>query len=65
MVSCFMNPVVFSIFIDPMRNDMNVGLGALAWVMSIRMLSGGLATPVIGRLLDKYGARWVGSCGGS
>ena len=47
MVSCFMNPVVFSIFIDPMRNDMNVGLGALAWVMSIRMLSGGLATPVI------------------
>ena len=64
MVSCFMNPVVFSIFIDPMRNDMNVGLGALAWVMSIRMLSGGLATPVIGRLLDKYGARWVGSFGG-
>jgi MFS family permease len=59
-----MNPVVFSIFIDPMRNDMNAGLSTLAWVMSIRMLSGGLVTPVIGRLLDKYGARWVGSFGG-
>ena len=64
MVSSFMNPVVFSIFIDPMRNDMNAGLSTLAWVMSIRMLSGGLVTPVIGRLLDKYGARWVGSFGG-
>ena len=64
MVSSFMNPVVFSIFIDPMRDDFGVGLSTLAWVMSIRMLSGGIATPVLGRLLDKYGARWVGSFGG-
>lgn len=64
MVTSPMNPVVFSIFIDPMRNDLNVGLSALAWAVTIRQVSGGVVSPWVGRMVDKYGARWVGFFGG-
>jgi len=64
LVSSTMNPVVFSVFIDPMREDLGLSLGAMSWVISIRMLVGGLAAPIMGRLIDKYGARWLGFFGG-
>ncbi len=64
MVTSTMNPVVFSIFIDPMRQDMVVGLSTMAWAVTIRQVSGGVAAPFVGRLVDAYGARWVGVFGG-
>ncbi|MSQ22817.1 MAG: MFS transporter [Dehalococcoidia bacterium] len=63
MVTSTMNPVVFSIFIDPMRHDLGVGLSTLAWAVTIRQISGGIAAPFVGRLVDAFGARWMGLFG--
>ena len=64
MVAATMNPVVFSIFIDPMREELGLSLSGIAWAISIRMLTGGVAAPFMGRLIDSYGARWLGFLGG-
>ena len=49
MVTTTMNPLVFSIFIDPMREDLGVTLSAMAWAISFRMFTGGLVAPLMGR----------------
>lgn len=64
MVTSTMNPVVFSVFIDPMRNDLDLQLSDMAWAISARMLATGLVAPFLGGLIDKYGARWLGLFGG-
>ena len=64
MVTSTMNPVVFSVFIDPMRNDLDLELSDMAWAISARMLATGLVSPFLGGLIDKYGARWLGLFGG-
>ena len=64
MVTSTMNPVVFSVFIDPMRNDLDLELSDMAWAISARMLATGLVSPFLGGLIDKYGARWLGFFGG-
>jgi MFS family permease len=64
MVAATMNPVVFSVFIDPMREDLDLSLSGMAWAISARMLTGGIMAPFIGRLIDRYGARWLGFFGG-
>lgn len=60
MVTTTMNPLVFSIFIDPMREDLGVTLSAMAWAISLRMFTGGLVAPLMGRIIDSHGARWLG-----
>lgn len=55
-----LNPVVFSIFIVPIRDDLGVSLSTLAWCITVRMISAGITAPVLGRLVDVYGARWLG-----
>lgn len=64
MVAATMNPVVFSIFIDPMREELGLSLSHMAWAIAIRLLTGGVAAPLMGRLIDTYGARWLGFLGG-
>ncbi len=64
MVAATMNPVVFSVFIDPMREELGLNLSGVAWAISIRMLTGGIMAPLVGRLIDLYGARWLGFLGG-
>ncbi len=56
-----LNPVVFSIFIVSLRNDLGVSLGTLAWCISLRQISAGISAPVLGNLVDKYGSRWLGA----
>jgi len=55
-----LNPVVFSIFIVPIRDDIGVTLTALAWCITIRQISAGVSAPILGHLIDKFGPRWVG-----
>ena len=55
-----LNPVVFSIFIVSLRQDLGVSLGTLAWCISLRQISAGLFAPVLGNLVDRHGARWLG-----
>ena len=54
------NPVVFSIFIVSIREDLGVSLGTLAWCISLRQIAAGFAAPVLGQLVDRYGPRWLG-----
>jgi MFS family permease len=55
-----LNPVVFSIFIVSIREDLHVSLGTLAWCITARQISAGLAAPVLGHLVDGFGPRWLG-----
>ncbi|MFA7250044.1 MAG: MFS transporter [Dehalococcoidia bacterium] len=55
-----LNPVVFSIFIVSIRSELGVSLGTLAWCISLRQISAGVAAPVLGHLVDRYGPRWLG-----
>ena len=55
-----LNPVVFSIFIVPIKNDLGISLGTLAWCITARMVSAGISAPILGRLVDRHGARWLG-----
>lgn len=63
-VSSAMNPVVFSFMIGPMSEDLGVSKSALAWSFTLRLFAGGLAGPVLGVLLDRHGARWIGVLSG-
>ncbi len=55
-----LNPVVFSIFIVSIREDLGVSLGTLAWCITARQVSAGISAPFLGRLVDRHGARWLG-----
>lgn len=55
-----LNPVVFSIFIVPIRDDLQTNLSTLAWCITVRMVSAGVSAPILGNLVDRYGARWLG-----
>ncbi len=55
-----LNPVVFSIFIVSIRDDLGVTLGALAWCITFRQISAGISAPILGHLVDRHGPRWVG-----
>ena len=60
LVTCTMNPVVFSVFIDPMRDDLGLKLSDMAWAISARMLATGVISPFLGGIIDRYGTRWLG-----
>ena len=55
-----LNPVVFSIFIVSIREDLHVSLGTLAWCITARQISAGISAPFLGQLVDRHGARWLG-----
>ncbi|MSQ29077.1 MAG: MFS transporter [Dehalococcoidia bacterium] len=59
-----LNAVVFSFLIGPISADLNVQKSALAWSLTLRLITAGLSGPLIGVLLDRYGSRWLGAiCG--
>ncbi len=47
----------FGVFLKPMSEDLEVSRGAISFLQTARMLSGGLTALFIGRLLDRHGAR--------
>ncbi len=64
IVGTSMNPVVFSFFLGPMSDDLGVGKSALSWALTVRLITAGVTAPVLGILLDRYGARWLGAASG-
>ena len=60
MVGSTMGNVVFSMFIVPMREDLGVSLGTMAWGLTVSQLCAGFMAPFTGPLIDKYGTRWMG-----
>ena len=59
-----MNPVVVSFFIRPMGDELGWGLSEIAWAITLRLVTGGVAGPFLGSLVDRYGTRWVGAATG-
>src|SRR3972149_2702310 len=59
-----MNPLIFAFFLDPMTADLGVSRSTLVWGITLRMISGGLFAPYLGRIVDRYGTRWPGVVAG-
>jgi len=49
----------FSLFVKPLEADFGWGRGEIMVAFTILSIVGGLASPIVGRLVDRYGARRV------
>ena len=47
----------FGLFLKPMSEDLGVSREAISWLQTARLFSGGLTAILIGRYLDRHGAR--------
>ncbi len=47
----------FGLFVLPMGDELNMSRGFIGWSQTARMLGGGLSGFILGRLLDRHGAR--------
>jgi MFS family permease len=64
LVSSTLNPVIFSFFIGPMSEELGVSTSALSWSLTLRLVTAGVAGPLLGVLIDRHGTRWLGAaCG--
>jgi len=48
----------FGLFIKPMADDLGAGRAVFGWAQSAVQVSGALAAPTTGRLIDRFGARY-------
>ncbi len=58
------NPLVFAFFLVPMAGDLGLSRAQLVLGITFRMIAGGLFSPFLGRIVDRYGARWPGVISG-
>lgn len=58
-VSMGMGSLNFGLYIKPMGDQLGISRASFGWASSARSASGAITGPIIGRLLDKYGARWI------
>jgi sugar phosphate permease len=58
------NAVAFSFFVEPMSQDLAWSRGELALALSFRLGVAGLTAPFIGVLVDRIGARALGTAAG-
>jgi len=64
VAGALLNGSTFSFFLGPMTEDLGVGKSALSWGFTLRLFAAGLSGPLLGVMLDRYGARWPGvACG--
>ncbi len=56
-VSMAMGSLNFGLFIKPMGDDLGIGRAAFGWAQTARQGAGALSSPIIGPLLDRFGAR--------
>ena len=49
----------FSVFITPMAVELRAGLAELTGGITLAVLVSAVVAPVVGRLLDRYGGRWL------
>jgi MFS family permease len=59
------NPLVFAFFLAPMIDELGVSRFDLVLGITFRMIAGGLFAPTLGRIVDRYGARWPGVIAGT
>ncbi len=56
-VSMAMGSLNFGLFIKPMGDELGIGRAAFGWAQTARQGAGALSSPLIGPLLDRFGAR--------
>ena len=49
----------FGVFVEPMRRDLGFGQFFFGLAFTARMVTAGMTAPFLGKMLDKYGARWI------
>jgi MFS family permease len=47
------------LFVKPMGDDLGISRADFGWASSVRSLAGAATSPFIGRLVDRYGVRWL------
>jgi sugar phosphate permease len=58
------NAVSFSFFVTPMSDDLGWSRGALSLGLTFRLAVAGVTAPFVGVLVDRIGARWLGTAAG-
>jgi MFS family permease len=52
-----MGALNFGLFIKPMGDDLGIGRATFGWAQTIRQVSSSATSPLVGRLLDRFGGR--------
>ncbi len=59
-----MTSVVFAFFLVPIQEELGWSRSEVSWAFSLRLIAAGLAAPMIGLLVDRFGPRWIGVAAG-
>ena len=57
------NAIVFSLFIGDITDDTGWGRSAVSLALTFRLLVAAVSVPIIGRLVDRHGSRWLSAIG--
>ncbi len=49
----------FGLFIRPMGDQLGINRATFGWAMSARMGVGAITSPIVGKLIDRYGSRYI------
>lgn len=63
-ISTFVGVGNFGVFVVPMGEELGVGNSHFGWALSARLLGFAISGPLIGRCIDRYGARFPLAIGG-
>ena len=58
-VAIFLGGVNLGLFIKPMGEALGISAAAFGWSQTVRALCGAATGPLLGRLMDRYGARYL------
>jgi sugar phosphate permease len=47
----------FALFVEPMSKDLGIGKAYFGWATGVRTLAMGISAPLVGKLMDRFGAR--------
>jgi len=56
MGMCLFN---FGLFIKPMGDELGLSRATFGWAQSLRQVAGAVSSPVLGRLVDRFGSRFL------
>lgn len=49
----------FGLFIKPMGDDLGIGRATFGWSQTARQVASAVTAPLVGGLVDRFGARWL------
>ena len=58
-ISMAMGTLNFGLFVRPMGDELEISRATFGWAQSVRSFAGAFTSPWIGRIIDRFGARWL------